>query len=170
MFYCALLALGVWWIIERNDLATADFRAHLDLPANRLLRDGDVEGPVGPRGALLADRTQAKNFNGRYMVAAMSAGAQFRIGATDTMPRLTPRAGFHMLLATLPRGGLATVNAGSCIRLSGKDDRPVLVRTVICAAVAGPACVAVIEVESQRAPALVAETVPLTVAAAAECP
>lgn len=168
--YCAALAAGTWWIIDRNDLAAADFRAARDLPANRRLQAGDVEGPVGARGAMLADHTSLAHFDGRYILAATPAGAQFRIGATDTMPRLTPHAGTQMLAVSLPRDRLAAVNAETCVRLAGKDDKLVTVRAVLCPAASGASCTAVVEAAAAHAAALVAEAAPLAVAAAVDCP
>jgi hypothetical protein len=86
--YCLLLALGTWWIVQRNDLVSVDFVASRDLPLNRWLRPGDVVRADWNvvKSALHVGDPKDEDFVGRYMRGPLPKGAALRLKATDSVP------------------------------------------------------------------------------------
>jgi hypothetical protein len=103
LLYCVALTLGVWWILQRNDLAAMDFVAKRDLSLNRQLQSGDVEAASWNRLKSLVGAPGADEFVGRYLRGPLPKGAALRKEATDTVPNLTVMPGRLALLSSMLR-------------------------------------------------------------------
>jgi hypothetical protein len=166
--YCLLFTLGVWWIVQRNQMTSKDFLAAKDLPLNHQLRTGDLEStfanevkslvPLGPG---------TKAFEGRYVHGPVPKGDTLRLDGTDTVPNLTATRGHVELLAMLSRSNADKIDADSCVRLAIKDQTPFKVLATLCPATVHADCTAVIELPLARLGTI--DTTPVTVAAEVPC-
>jgi hypothetical protein len=169
--YCALLTLGAWWIIQRNNMTTRDFVAAQELPFNRLLTVNDVvQAPWNDlKSGLRLVGPEAKDFVGRYVRGDVPEGAMLRLEATGSVPVLATGRGHVALVAALPRGGaLGAINAGDCVKLQGNQQTPYKVLALLCPAGPQTDCAAMIDQELTRLTEI--DTTPVTVVAKAACP
>ncbi|MGA3399998.1 MAG: SAF domain-containing protein [Acetobacteraceae bacterium] len=167
--YCIALTLGVWWIVQRNDLTTMDFVATRDLALNQMLQKGDIQAAAWNRIKSVEGTPNADQFIGRYVRGPLPKGAALRLEATDTVPNLAVVPGHLTLLSSLPRSMAAGINAGTCVRLNSQDQTVFRVQAILCPLNVAAECSAVIDIPAPNVNATTAGGAALAVMAATDC-
>lgn len=97
LLYGSVLLVGTWLILQRTDAQRLAFYASRSLPANHLLRDGDITPAPWYQPELFPAGPHASDFAGRYLKGSLISGEAIRRDETSAVPMLDVDAPTWML-------------------------------------------------------------------------